>query len=316
MTAAVLVVFGLVAMVAALRSAGGGTASVSDIFTGRLRDETVASFLGRGYLSVGLNLVALAPPLTAVWAARGEGRARWAWVVACTLVMLLVLGAFLGSRNFALGSLLAVMVVVHYRVRRLPVWVLGGGAAVIVLAAIGLIVGRGSGSASDPLAAAGALSLTFDGFNFLVNTLARAGDPFWGLTVAEDGLITYIPRGIWHDKPLIYGFLRAQEAVVPGLSADLQFRGSFPVGIVAEGYLNFGIAGALAFPFVLAAALRTLYVRVTTRDDDFTLLLLAWLIANVTGIIRGLGFVLPFVLIGILALLPVLIAQRRRPAAV
>lgn len=317
-TAAGLFGLGLLAAVAIVLLSGGADLSLSALLDGRLRDESVESFSGRGYLSVGYGMLALAPPCAALWAARRGGRRAWLAVAGSGAVGVVLLGAVLDSRMQALVLVVGVLAVVHYRVRAFSVreaLALGAGLLVLVLAFTAI---RRPDASRDTFGLLGRLVGTFDGFHFLVNALARVDDFLLGGSVAEDTVLTYLPRSLWPGKPEVYGILRTQEAVVPGLHAAVAGGSTYPPGIVAEGYVNFGMLGALIFPWSAGALLSGFYTRLRAGRGDFYLLMIGWLLADSVGIMRGLGPVLPAIAVTMVLLSPLLVGGaigRTRPAA-
>lgn len=311
-----LVLFGLgcASGLATIVIAGGERLPAADLLTGDLRRETVRSFTGRGYLTVGFAMLALSIPLLVAWAAARRDRVAWATVAGATITAEVLLGGVVGSRILALGIPIAIAVVVHYRVRAIPLGVAAAGGVAAALLGVAIAAARGTASVTDPLSAVGGLGLTLDGFNFLVNAIARTPDLLWGSSLSEDTLLTYLPRGLWAGKPEIYGVVGAQEAIVPGLYDDFQRGATFPPGIMAEGFVNFGVVGAVAFPLAAGVALRTAYLRLLEVRTTFYVVLIAWLLANLLSVMRALGPMIPNTLL-ILALLSPLVLSGRRTRA-
>ena len=309
---AALFSMGAASVLAAVLINDGFSLPLMDLFTGGLRDETVKSFSGRGYLSLGFLLLALSVPCAALWHCEAPSRWRLGGALAIGVIAGVLLIGVVGSRILALGIPIAVLVVVHYRVRRLGVLpVVTGGLA---LAFLGVVVSalRGTGSVADPIAAVGTLGQTLDGFNFLVNALARIDDFSWGTTLVEDLTLTYFPRSLWAGKPLIYGAVSAQEAIAPGLYTDFQGGATFPPGILAEGYVNFGLIGSVVLPFSAAAVLRAVYVRIQSERPAFYVLLLGWLLANLVSLFRGFGLTMPQLIVVAVILSPMLLSGSSR----
>lgn len=74
--------------------------------------------------------------------------------------------------------------------------------------------------------------------------------------------------------------------------------------ILAEGYVNFGIAGALAFPCAVAVTLRAFHERVLGGFSAFYLILYAWLLGNIGTIVRGIGPVISAAVITVVFIYP------------
>jgi hypothetical protein len=308
--AATFFALGCAAVCAAVVINRGFSLPLQDLLSGGLRAATVQSFSGRGYLSVGFALLALAVPCAALWACNAPHRLRWLTVGVMCAIALVLLGAVIGSRILALGIPVSALAVVHYRYRRIPL--VGVVAAVLALAVVAVVVSaaRGTGSIADPVAAIGTLGLTLDGFPFLVNAIARVHDFLWGSTIAQDLVLTYLPRALWAGKPVIFGYVEAQETIVPGLYADFLGRATYPSGILAEGYVNFGVAGSLLAAGVVGALSRGLFVRARRGAAAYYLLLLAWLEANMVNLFRGIGFLAPQLVLTAIVLAPMLLGER------
>jgi hypothetical protein len=309
------VLFGLgVAAVGAAVVASGVDVSPGAISSGALRNGIVTGFAGRGYLSVGLNALSLSPPVATLWLARRPGRLRIVLVAALSIVAFGLLLGIVGSRILALQIPIMVAVIVHYRIKRLPLGAVLMAGLVIGLLGVAILTIRRHDPVPSPLGAAGALGLTLDGFNYFTTALARTHHFLWGQTVFEDAAYTYVPRGVWSGKPLIYGIVRAQEAVLPGLARDVGgTKATYPVGIVAEGYVNMGIAGVLALSAAAGALFRAARDRAAEASPIF-LILLAWLIPNALSVMRGFGPTIPGVAITMLLASPLAVTRlpRRR----
>ena len=289
--------------------------SPRDILTGGLRNPSLSVVSGRGYLNVGFTALGFAGPcLCFGLALKARQRPELGPLVApsifgAAVAAAVTFGGVLGSRQLLMAAILELLVVYHFAYKRIRPIVVGGVAVALGVLGVEFIALRNTGSLSfDPVHAAGLASKTFDGFNFLVATLARIEfDQFaWGRTLVEDVWVTYVPRGLFPDKPLVYGIVAAQDAVIPGLSRTVA-SGTYPPGILAEGYLNFGVAGIFLLPAVLGAGLRTLYDRAFQQRSPYAVLLLGWAIGNAVGPLRGLGSVFPAFLISAMLLSPLLL---------
>ena len=285
--------------------------SIGNLFSSELRDDVVRQFKGRGYLSIGFMLLMLSAPCFALWASLRRTVTSWVICLGLSLVAAAELGALTGSRIGVVAVVLGVLVVVHYRVRRVPTAVVV--ALGLVLAGIGVAQGvvRGTSVIENPLSPAATLAATLDGFNFLVNALARVRDFEFGRTLAEDIGLTYLPRDLWPDKPTVFGFVRAQEAVAPGLFQDLgSGEATFPVGLVAEGYVNFGMFGVVGMPLIAGACLRAMQAAIERSNSDWWVLLGAWALPNSVSLMRGFGTTVITIAIGAVLLLPVALVPR------
>lgn len=308
--AGVLFAFGCASVLAAVIINDGFRLPVTDLLTGQLRSETVASFTGRGYLTVGFAALSLSVPCWVMWTS-GRAWGPWLLVGVLTAVAFVLLFGVVGSRIGALGALIGGFVVIHYRVRRLRVGTVITAGLLVIAAATAVQLARGT-TITGPISILGPLSLTLDGYGFLVDALGGNEEFLLGRSIVEDAVLTFLPRELWPDKPLVYGYVRAQELVVPGLYADFNQAATFPVGLLAEGYVNFGVPGALLFPYVSALVIRAVYVRQAAGDHAYYVLLMAWLVPNYLSLMRGLGFILPSAIVAALLLVPLLLITRRR----
>jgi len=100
-------------------------------------------------------------------------------------------------------------------------------------------------------------------------------------------LLVFIPRSIWHNKPVGSG-----AVVGKYLQNNYNYYNkNLANSLLAEGYLNFGIFGVLLFAFVLGkiiAALDSLYYN-TADDDNITIykVMYPFLLGNFFFILRG-----------------------------
>jgi hypothetical protein len=101
----------------------------------------------------------------------------------------------------------------------------------------------------------------------------------YGRSVWE-GLISFVPRALWPDKPVFGGSPKIVSEVT-GLNLDPNT--SFGVGNVMEFHINFGIPGLICGFFLLGALIRTLDRRaaVAERQGDFGTTILCFLPAAV-----------------------------------
>lgn len=311
-TGGVLVGCGLLAIETVLVLSDASTLSASEILRGGLREATLTVTDGRGYLAIGylaLSLGLLCLVTAAALAGKpGTRAARWVVPVAlaAVAVSLLMFGLVLGSRQNAVVTALGSLIIVHLVWRRIPV---AAWAAGLVVAAVFGVVALASRNADgltlNPLDWAGGAAKTFDGFNFTVTGLARAERPLYGQTFVEDLGLTYLPRFLFEGKPTTFGIVRAEEVVIGDVPS-----GTFPPGLLMEGYLNLGILGVVLVAVATALLLRGAYDLATRSGGAFAVILLAYLMSNVSAIARGLGPVLPTLLVVGVMLAPLLVPDR------
>jgi oligosaccharide repeat unit polymerase len=310
LTAVVLFVAGLGSVAWAILLTGG--LHNGNVLGGASREAIVGNLSGRGYLSVGFIALAVSIPCAAAWAAARRTRGAWRLVAVGGLIALVALVAIVGSRLGALTLILGTVVVIHYRVRRLATWMIATILAACGIAAVLILVIRQGTAVTGPVSALGYVSQTLDGFTWLVDAMARVRHFVYGKSIVQDISLTFFPRALWPDKPAVFGAVALQETVSPGLYRSLSSNATYPVGLVGEGYLNFGVVGAVLIPFISGVLVRAISLRLFERVDIFYVVVTAWLLPNELALIRGLGAFVPLlVLIGLMASL-ILIRERRR----
>ncbi len=288
-----LLAVGIVVVEAALLRADVFAFSVAEIRAGRLREVVLASAHGHGYFLVGFVLLqfGLASVVYLAATTMDPSWQRRVPIVAlgCALVAGIVFAGLLGSREYTVICLVQIVVVLHLFWRRVSPRL--AGLAVLGLGTFGvsLFSLRTTGGLTvDPIVLAGFASKTFDGFNFLTTAIARVDQPQVMRTLAEDIGWTYLPRAVFEDKPTVYGIVAAQRSVVGTVAAT----GTYPPGIVAEGWVNLGLAGALLLPAATGVLLRTAYGYATRTRSMLGVLFFGYLFGSQTGIARGLGPIL------------------------
>ena len=144
------------------------------------------------------------------------------------------------------------------------------------------------------------LSGTFDAFDHLAMTVAHTEQVYFGQTILEDLTLTYVPRFVFPWKPLVYGYVRLQEELLPGIYQSYSQRATFPIGLLAEGYVNLRLLGIIVLPASVGIFFRALYER-AKRDKGILVVLLGISMGSVLAVIRGFGgfFVSTLMLIGI-----------------
>jgi hypothetical protein len=305
LTAVVLFVAGLASVGAAVVLFGGGGNVLGQ------RQAIVGNLSGHGYLSVGFIALALSLPCAAAWASERRTRGALSLVAAAGVIALFALLAIVGSRLLALALVLGTVVVIHYKVRRLAAWMVAAIIAVCAVLGVWILVTRQGTSVSSPIYAVGYISDTLDGFPWLADAMSRVRHFAYGKSIVQDISLTFFPRALWPGKPDVFGVVALQEAVAPGLTQSVGGAGTFPVGLVGEGYLNFGVIGAVLIPFLSGALVRAISLRLLERLDLFYVVVAAWLLPSELALIRGFGSFIPLlVLIGLMASL-ILIRERR-----
>jgi hypothetical protein len=221
-------------------------------------------------------------------------RSAFALVAAATLATGLV-----GSRLWVLSAAIGNLLLFDAFRRRLRPRVVV--PALATAAAAGGLLGVALLDTLDPIRSLGAppvvesavyrLAGSFDPYEGLVGVLERRPDPLWGLSIAEDLSLTFLPRAIFPWKPEVYGTMRLQEIAFPGMFADFGTRASFPVGLLGEGVANFGLLGVVLLPFAFGTLLRGIRLAELPRCGAAPVLA-AFLLGWIAGPLRGLSPVL------------------------
>jgi hypothetical protein len=181
--------------------------------------------------------------------------------------------ALLGSRALFLSFLLSLLLYRHYYFRPLRPWmqafllvtlVLVGGYFGIIQK-IDTVVGKTAQELPFPYNIAYRLSSSYEQFENLLNVINLNPPLEWGRTFIEDIFVPFIPRSVWPEKPLVYGMLRAQNVLFEDYwheSTDT----TYPIGILAELYLNFGMVGIFGGMFGIGAVLARMRVAATMES--------------------------------------------------
>jgi oligosaccharide repeat unit polymerase len=312
----VLIAFGVLSLVTTGMVVGVWDYSPKEILSGELRRATVGAASGRGYLTVGYLALSLGIALVGVLVASTpnakarpmRAALRLAGVAA---VAVLLFAVVLGSRQLAVVTCVQLLVVFHLMVRPIGWPRVALTFAALAVASVVFISLRNYGRVvTNPVDLAGLAAKTFDGFNFLVSAVARVADFGFGRSLAEDIGLTYVPRAFFPGKPEVFGISGLQEAVIPGSFSTFGGLATFPPGIVAEGYLNFGVLGALLLPAIAGFALRTAYDAATASGSALAVVLFGSLIGNQTGLFRGFGQLVIATIVVLVLLSPLVLAPR------
>jgi thiol-disulfide isomerase/thioredoxin len=73
--------------------------------------------------------------------------------------------------------------------------------------------------------------------------------------------------------------------------------GTFPVGMLAEGYVNFGLAGLFTLPALAVIVLRLSYDWVKATTSAMSIVVFGYLLGSPTAVFRGFGTVLPALIV-------------------
>jgi hypothetical protein len=233
------------------------------------------------------------------------------FLIASLAVVVAACFAFLGSRQELLGLLLIIVLFVHMRVRPISIWVqvafgfglmaLGGLLGLLLLGKLGglehLSLGQQIGAAFVRL------SGTFDQFETLAGYIRQPHQFFFGWSFIEDLYWTFVPRAIFPFKPQLFGAVRLENVLMPGLYEYSGLRATYPIGFFGECYANLGPAGLVVFPFLFGALLRALVFRnsIEGKKGLYGIVLMS-LLAVGPGIVRALGGLFVAILLTVILL--------------
>jgi oligosaccharide repeat unit polymerase len=196
----------------------------------------------------------------------GKKRGPIATITACALISFVAY--FLGSKSYMLCPFILAILYYNYSVRSIPRWV-------ILVAVVGALVGI---SALQILqGTAQSISDTIDYFNYFDNTtqfLEAFGDRFqftWGANWLSS-FWAYVPRGLYPDKPLVYGIAVIMEDFQPGAAELGSTSGILPW---AASYLDFGALGVAVEGLLIGFATKALFENFLERPSMVSLLMVA-----------------------------------------
>jgi len=255
-------------------------------FAAEARNRFMAAFLGRGPLFLPITMLSLFVLTQLCIAVKTKTRADLT-IFVLAFVSAEIIYAFVGGRLPFLTPIVGALVVWHYTVR--PITLPTQGMFLLGILAAGGILGLLlTAEAISPYQIVKRLSGTFDAFDHLTVTLIRTEHVHFGQTILEDLFLTYLPRSVFPWKPIVYGYVRLQEELMPGIYQSYNQKATFPIGLIAEGYANLHIAGVVALPALVGVLLRTLHER-AKRYKGIDAVLLGITMGGILGVIRGFG---------------------------
>lgn len=279
--------------------------SAIQLFSSDLRINILKSWSGQGqYLFLLLQLPLI---LTILMLSYVNSEAHALNKIFLTLIFILVALIFgiIGSRQVLLSLLMIVILFYHYNVRNIQVLyqiiilisvVTTGGILGLILVSFAFETNYSIFSNILWLSFV-RFTQSFDQFEMLSSCLYRCDNFYFGLTPIEDVVLTYMPRSLFPFKPEIYGTLRAQNDVLPGLFDYAGLNATYPIGFLGEGYINYGPVGVFIFPFLFGLLLRLIYEK--SKSQKGYMAVLIYLMANLIGIIRSFGGIIVFMILAI-----------------
>lgn len=290
-------------------SASGWSGPILALLTGEQRDAFMEVILGRGYLTLAMQLSLVGwAMICAAWIAHprhrtglnrlGHASLRMAWFCATLLIWV----AF-GERSSIMTVLFIPMALY---VTLSPMRTLEGRRTfrravvflVLVVVLFAAVAGPiGLAMKGKEISVPGIISMSisaWDAFEFTVaaQNYIKVPDLKLGTTYAEDILYTWLPRLLFPSKPERYGAVTVQDMVAPDLV--LNYGATFPTGILVEAYANFWYVGVFFVPLLLAYLFRLLRDRVL--DVNWFWIMQAVLLFPLLASFRSLGWVLAAVI--------------------
>ncbi len=247
-------------------------------------------------------------------------------ILACMLFVLgLICYVALLSRAGIVSLIIMLPLIIHYYVRPVSMTVqlllLSVLAAVIGLVGLFMVGVLASSVSLDFGALVGAIlwriSGTLDQFEGLYLAVERTANFHFGSSFLQDAILTYVPRALWPGKPEVYGFVMLQNDLMPSLYQFAGLTATFPVGFLAEAYMNFGVAGFVIGPMFYGLLLRVFVEKGRDPRSGYALFLMPILASNI-GTIRSLGGLFGGLIFGTVVILVVVrpvwrAAMRRAP---
>lgn len=171
-------------------------------------------------------------------------------VIGCVMMTFLAL-AVVGSRLLLFGY--AICLVIHFY-RLTP---LIAGIMFLAFVTLGALIYAGFGPSNSQTSAYDGLVFfmrTFDGADLMNGYLETTKPLYYGVTLIQEVLITYIPRAFWASKPFNFGGIVITGDLYPELQDVQSLGATFPPGMFLEGYANFW----LLFPVFYYAVVKFL----------------------------------------------------------
>ncbi len=210
-------------------------------------------------------------------------RPRWQWGLVTFVSILAVMAGMsvFAARFSLLMTIVGLLVVRHYAIRRIsyPRLLVVGVAVLLAHSAFGTVRGwvtheptRPRRSLSNTLSGEIKSVADWDIFAAIIDYYPESHEHYFGQLAVES---TYwlIPRRVWSGKPVWYGPQRIQDDIAPGLlSASNQggFVGtSIAQSTLGEGYAEFGAFGVVAYLLMFGFVWGRLYRFVRVHRGSF-----------------------------------------------
>ena len=199
------------------------------LFTSDARKAFLLNQQGQGWVSL---LIFFAFPLIALQ----ERRAVRSPVVIASMAVTFLSLATIGSRLFLFGY--AICLIVHFY-RMTPLIAATMFISFVLFGALIYMGFSGASSVNSTYYGIIYFMRTFDGADLLNGYLETGQTLYYGVTLVQETLVTYVPRLIWHSKPFNFGGIVITGDIYPELQDVQSLRATFPPGMFLEGYANF-----------------------------------------------------------------------------
>ncbi len=196
---------------------------------------------------------------------------------------------FLGSKSFILAYPVVGALYVHFLLRRLRALTAMVGGALLLLCVVALqLVQHTADTVSDAIR-------YFDYFTYSARFLENFRNHAFGWgQITLSNLWFYVPRGLYPEKPFVYGQNSLLRFIYPGFEATVR-RTGFTPGMLpwSVGYADFGIPGVVAAGFLAAWISKAVFERFLLRRDLLSLALVIQLgFVNFIELFPGAPFLL------------------------
>jgi len=142
------------------------------------------------------------------------------------------------------------------------------------------------------------LSTTYEQFENLHAVVRVQPELLYGRSIAEDWFFTYVPRRLWPGKPLDFGFIRAQNILFEHYWDSGDRTTTYPIGMLAELYVNFGTIGIIVGMLLLGMLIKALEIKATNLGTAYPAIL-CFIIAATVSALRTYGTFVMMVYLGI-----------------
>lgn len=176
------------------------------------------------------------------------------------LLAVLTLSYFLGSKGFLINFVIIYVFYRHYKVRPIGTLsiVLFGGLVVSGFLGIQILQGTAQNLAG--------VIKYFSYFDSSVRFLERFGDiGFQYGAVMFSQLWDYVPRALYPEKPIVYGYYLVHETLNPGMLAKGRAEGTL---VWLRYYMDFGVFGVFLFGLFRGIIAKIAYIYFLNQKEN------------------------------------------------